>query len=74
MELDAVDVMKVMDPLSWDLAKSEWLDAEVIEGTLFTFDGGAPYYSADDVRAFLDEAEVDLVEDQSSPSFDEAPR
>lgn len=35
MSLDAVSVMKEMDPISWDLAMSEWLDQEVEDGNFF---------------------------------------
>lgn len=49
MSFDAVSVMKEMDPISWALAKSEWLDQEVEVGNLTLIDG--VYYNSSVLRA-----------------------
>lgn len=51
MSLDAVSVMKEMDPISWELAMSEWLDQEVQESNLVVF--GEKYFSRADIEALL---------------------
>jgi hypothetical protein len=57
LTLDTVDTMKKMDPIAWDLAKDEWVDDELSEGVLLTFDNGATYYAAHDLERYLDNAE-----------------
>ncbi len=51
MKLDAVSVAKDMDPVSWDLARSEWESQEEEDGNLISFDNGSTYYRRDDVEA-----------------------
>ncbi len=50
MSLDAVNVAKEMDPISWDIAKSEWLDQEIEAGNLVAINGGEKYFSAYEVE------------------------
>lgn len=52
MSFDTVAVMKEMDPISWDLAMSEWLDHEVENGDLVLIDGC--HYMLCDVKALLE--------------------
>ena len=54
MTLDAVTVAKDSDPVSWSLARSEWLDSEVNEETIVTFDNGSTHYYAHDIETYLD--------------------
>lgn len=54
MTLDTVQVLKEMDPISWDLAKSEWESAESDEGNLISPDNGVTYYWLADVESLLD--------------------
>lgn len=49
MSFDAVSVMKEMDPISWELAMSEWLDREVEEENLTLIDG--VYYNSSELQA-----------------------
>lgn len=51
MSFDAVTVMKEMDPISWDLAMSEWLDQEVEEENIISIGGN--YYNLSDVMALV---------------------
>ncbi|MBI2522729.1 MAG: hypothetical protein HYV97_20070 [Bdellovibrio sp.] len=54
MTLDAVTVAKEMDPISWDIAKSEWLSQEEGEGIITTFDNGASYFWCHELEKLLD--------------------
>jgi hypothetical protein len=56
---DTEDTIKEMDPASWDLARDEWVDAEVRDGNLVTLDHGATYFTAYDVERYLEDHEVD---------------
>jgi hypothetical protein len=57
LTLDTVMVLKAMDPISWGMAESEWIDAEVSDDSLITFDNGSTYYWTSAVEGFLDESE-----------------
>ena len=54
MTLDAVNVAKEMDPVSWDIAKNEWEAQEADEGNIATFDNGTTYYWCHDLEKLLD--------------------
>lgn len=56
LELDTVSVLRKMDPVSWRIAASEWLDAEEQDETVLSFDNGGTHYWASDIEAFIDEA------------------
>lgn len=56
MSLDAVSVMKEMDPISWRCALSEWESHEAVEGNIISLDGGTTYYSRHDVETLLEGA------------------
>lgn len=58
LELDTVTILKQLDPVSWDIAEGEWIDAEVSEGNLMTFDNGTSYYWTHEVESYLDESET----------------
>lgn len=55
---DTVSAIKELDPISWDLAKSEWIDSEEQDEQVVSFDNGCTYYWAHDVESFLDNAEA----------------
>lgn len=57
---DTVSAIKELDPTSWDLARSEWIDQEVSEENLVTFDNGSTHYSRSDIEKYLDEVEGEL--------------
>jgi hypothetical protein len=57
LKLDTVDILKEMDPIAWDLARDECVDADHSEGNLITIDHGATYYAAWEVEQYLDEVE-----------------
>lgn len=53
LELDTVRVLKEMDSVSWDMARSEWESNEADEGNLISFDNGGTYYWTSDVEGLL---------------------
>ena len=53
MELDTVSVAKEMDPVSWDLARSEWESQEEEEGNMVSLDGGSTYFRFCDLESLV---------------------
>lgn len=60
LTLDVADTIKNEDPISWDLAKSEWIDSELDAETMISFDNGSTCYWTYEVEKFLDESEAEL--------------
>ena len=50
IEYDTVSALKELDPISWDIAHGEWLDTEISDGNIFTFDSGTSHYWHHDVE------------------------
>ncbi len=48
--IDPIMAMEQLDPIAFDIAKSEWLDQEVEEERLITLDNGSTYYAADELE------------------------
>ena len=44
MTFDTIELMKSNDPISWQIAISEWASQEEEEENLITFDNGSNYY------------------------------
>jgi len=55
IEYDVVNAIKELDPISWELAESEWIDNEVSEGNLVTLDNGGSYFWLHDLEKFIEE-------------------
>jgi len=55
IEYDTASALKELDPVSWNIAYSEWIDAEVADENLITFDNGSIYYWVSDVEHFIAE-------------------
>lgn len=55
IEYDTVSAMKELDPVSWNLAHNEWIDAEVSDGNLVTFDDGSIHYWVSDIERLIAE-------------------
>ncbi|MGK5089188.1 hypothetical protein WDW86_16680 [Bdellovibrionota bacterium FG-2] len=55
LDLDPVDIAKEFDPVSWRLAESEWIDQQVSDESLITFDEST-YYWTYEVEKMLDES------------------
>ena len=64
IEYDTASALKELDPVSWNIAHSEWLDSEIADGNLITFDNGSIYYWLTDVERFIQ----DSAANQSSSS------
>lgn len=59
IEYDVVNAIKELDPISFEMAESEWIDNEVSDGNLVTFDNGSNYVWLHDLERFIEEmAEV----------------
>ena len=54
---DVVSAIKELGPVSWGLAHSEWLDSEVSDVHLLSFDGGDTHYWRTDVEDFIEAEE-----------------
>jgi hypothetical protein len=57
LEVDTVTAIKSLDPVSWELAQSEWIDSEIQGGNFISFDEGSTCYHAFDLEQFLDQFE-----------------
>jgi hypothetical protein len=44
MTFDTVELMKSQDPVSWRIARDEYIDSLEKEGEIVSFDGGGSYY------------------------------
>lgn len=56
IEYDVIRALKELDPVSWNMAHGEWLDSEVSEGNLVTFDSGSSHYWVSEVERFIEES------------------
>ena len=50
---DTVTAIKVLDPVSWEMAHSEWIDSEDSDGNLVTFDNCSNHYWVFDIERFI---------------------
>jgi len=55
MNLDTVSTMKEIDPVSWNIAQSEWESFEADEETIISFDNGLTYYYTSDIETLLED-------------------
>jgi hypothetical protein len=53
---DTASAIKELDPISWDIAKGEWLDQEDGE-TLVSFDNGSTYFELAKVEEYVSNRE-----------------
>ena len=54
MTLDAVSVMKEMDPISWRCALSDWETQELDAGSFYSPDNGSTIYEMRDIEKFIE--------------------
>lgn len=57
---DTVAAIRELDPVSWELSVSEFIDQEVSEENLVTLDDGSTHFWKHDIEEYLDEAESEL--------------
>jgi hypothetical protein len=55
IEYDTVSALKKLDPVSWNMAHGEWVDVEVSDANLITFDGGSNHYWVSEIEQFIEE-------------------
>ena len=53
IEYDVINAIKELDPVSWDVAESDWISNEVSEGNLIEFEHS--YYWLHDIETFVNE-------------------
>lgn len=58
MTFDTVTLMKENDPIGWRCAVGDYESQEESGGTIVSFDGGANYYSTQEIEDFLDQEGV----------------
>lgn len=54
LTLDTVSTMQDQDPIAWDCAQSEWMDAQLSDEVFFTPDNGTTIYSMSDIESLLE--------------------
>ena len=55
IEYDTVSALKELDPISWDIAHSEWIDREVSDGNLITVDNRSNYFWLSEIEQFIED-------------------
>ncbi len=65
IEYDTVSALKELDPISWDIAHGEWLDSEISDGNIITFDNGSSHYWVSEIEQLIEEF---VPESVSAPS------
>ena len=60
LEYNTVSALKELDPVSWRIAKSEWLDNEESEDIIMTFDKGDTFHELSEVEKFCEVKEAEL--------------
>lgn len=53
LTVDTVSAIKELDPVSWDLARQEWIGSEENEERLISFDNGGTYFTNQIIEEFL---------------------
>ena len=59
IEHDTVSALKELDTISWNIAHCEWLESEVSDGNLITFDNGSRHYWVSEIEQFIEEQTLD---------------
>ena len=54
IEYDTVSALKELDPVSWDMAHGEWVDSQVSDGNLMTFDNGSSHYWVSEIERLIE--------------------
>ena len=60
LTFDTVSALKDLDPVAWEMSEGEWIDQEVTEGNLVTFDNGATHFWKHDLERYAEETESEL--------------
>jgi hypothetical protein len=54
IEVDVSSAIKRLCPTSWEIAQDEWVDQQLEDGLMMSFDQGSTCYWTHDVERFLD--------------------
>ena len=54
LKLDTVEILKSQDPISWRIAKDEYIDSLEQDEEIFSFDGGSNYYWKHDLESLVE--------------------
>ncbi len=54
LKLDTVEILKSQDPISWRIAKDEYIDSLEQDEEIISFDGGANYYWKHDLESLVE--------------------
>jgi len=54
IEVDVATAIKELDPISWRIAKGEWVDQMLDDGSFMSFDNGSTCYRTHDVEQFIE--------------------
>ena len=53
LKLNTADIIKKLDPVSWDTAKDEYISSLEEDDQIISFDNGTRYYWLDDIEKLL---------------------
>jgi hypothetical protein len=54
LKFDTVEILKSQDPISWRIAKDEYIDSLELDEEVISFDGGSNYYWKHELENFLE--------------------
>ena len=54
MSFDTVDLMKSQDPISWRIARDEYIDSLAEDEEIISFDNGSSYYWVHDLESLVE--------------------
>lgn len=60
LKVDTVSAIKDLDPISWQIATSEFMDSEESEEIIISFDHGGTYYETSSMLNYCEEKEAEL--------------
>lgn len=53
IEYDTVSAIEALDPVSWRVAHDEWIDAELSDENIITFDNGSSHFWTVEIEQFI---------------------
>jgi len=55
LTLNTLEILKTQDEISWELAKSEYIDFLAQDEEIISFDNGSTYYLVSDIETYIEE-------------------
>ena len=65
IEYDTVSALKELDPVSWNMAHGEWVESQVSDENLITFDNGSCHYWVSEIEHLIEKFSSESAEAQS---------